>query len=378
MRILLVGEYSRFHNSLKEGLLNLGHEVVIIGDNDFKNYPLDISVFAKIFKINYFLNKIRQGVFRICKLDLAQVETAYRFFKNRNKLVGFDVVQLVNEYSLQSTVFLEKKMLSYIFSKNKKVFLSSCGDDYISVKYMLEDKFRYSVLTPCKENTTLGHCQYTLRYATKPFQKLHDFVYQNIVAVIPGDLDYAIPLQNHPKAKTLIPYPINIDTLVYNPLTIEDKIIIFHGINEANYYKKGNDYFESALKIIEQKYSSKVEIITTRSIPYADYINLHNKSHIVLDQVFSYDQGYNALEAMAKGKVVFTGAETEFMDYYGLKDSVCVNALPNVDSLVKALSHLIENPNEILALGKRARAFIEKEHHYLEITQKYLKIWKNN
>jgi hypothetical protein len=47
MRILLVGEYSRFHNSLKEGLLALGHDVVIIGDNDFKNYPLDISVFAK-------------------------------------------------------------------------------------------------------------------------------------------------------------------------------------------------------------------------------------------------------------------------------------------------------------------------------------------
>jgi hypothetical protein len=31
--------------------------------------------------------------------------------------------------------------------------------------------------------------------------KLHDFIYQNIAAVIPGDLDYAIPLQNHPKAK---------------------------------------------------------------------------------------------------------------------------------------------------------------------------------
>jgi hypothetical protein len=39
-------------------------------------------------------------------------------------------------------------------------------------------------------------------------------------------------------------------------------------------------------------------------VPYATYIELYNKSHIVLDQVFSYDQGYNALEAMAKGKVV--------------------------------------------------------------------------
>ena len=119
MRILLVGEYSRFHNSLKEGLVELGHEILIIGDNDFKNYPLDISVFAKAFKKNYLLNKFRQGIFRLFKFDLAQVETAYRFYTNRKKLVGFDVVQLINEYPLQSTVFLEKKMLGYILMINQ-------------------------------------------------------------------------------------------------------------------------------------------------------------------------------------------------------------------------------------------------------------------
>jgi hypothetical protein len=30
------------------------------------------------------------------------------------------------------------------------------------------------------------------------------------------------------------------------------------------------------------------------------YINSYNKAHILLDQVYAYDQGYNALEAMAK------------------------------------------------------------------------------
>lgn len=110
MMILLVGEYSRFHNSLKEGLITLGHEVVIIGDNDFKNYALDISVYAKTFKNSFFLNKIRQGFFRLFKVDAAQIEIAIRFLKNRNKLKGFDVVQLVNEYPLQSNVFLEKNV----------------------------------------------------------------------------------------------------------------------------------------------------------------------------------------------------------------------------------------------------------------------------
>jgi glycosyltransferase involved in cell wall biosynthesis len=95
-----------------------------------------------------------------------------------------------------------------------------------------------------------------------------------------------------------------------------------------------------------------------------------------MDQVYGYDQGYNALEAMAKGKVVFTGAEKEFMEHYNLIERVCVNALPDVDSLVKELSYLIENPTELIAMGKRARAFIEKEHDYVAVAGKYLENWK--
>ena len=92
--------------------------------------------------------------------------------------------------------------------------------------------------------------------------------------------------------------------------------------------------------------------------------------------MYAYDQGYNALEAMAKGKVVFTGAEKEFVDYYKLSEEVAINVLPDVDDLVAKLSYLIENPNEIIAIGKRARQFIEKEHQYIKIAQKYLETWK--
>ena len=48
MKILLVGEYSRLHNSLKEGLVELGHQVTIIATGDhFKNYPVDIKLNRK-------------------------------------------------------------------------------------------------------------------------------------------------------------------------------------------------------------------------------------------------------------------------------------------------------------------------------------------
>jgi len=51
--------------------------------------------------------------------------------------------------------------------------------------------------------------------------------------------------------------------------------------------------------------------------------------------------------------------------------------LPDVDSLVNDLSFLIENPDEISAIGKRARTFIEKEHNYIKIAYNYLEAWKS-
>jgi len=78
---------------------------------------------------------------------------------------------------------------------------------------------------------------------------------------------------------------------------------------------------------------------------------------------------------MAKGKVVFTGAEKEFDIHYNLTEKVAINALPDVDSLVFKLVYLIENPNEIKAIGKRARQFVEKEHDYIKIAEKYIKAW---
>ncbi len=79
---------------------------------------------------------------------------------------------------------------------------------------------------------------------------------------------------------------------------------------------------------------------------------------------------------MAKGKVVFIGAETEFMEHYNLHEKACINALPDTISLVYELSFLIENPDKIIAIGKRVRVFIEKEHNYIKIAERYLEIWE--
>ena len=92
--------------------------------------------------------------------------------------------------------------------------------------------------------------------------------------------------------------------------------------------------------------------------------------------MYAYDQGYNALEAMGLGKVVFTGAEKEWVEFYNIKeDSIAINALPDVSKIVEKLSWLIENPLQLKSISKNARKFIEEHHDYKNIANKYLKTW---
>jgi glycosyltransferase involved in cell wall biosynthesis len=373
MRILLVGEYSRLHNSLKEGLEALQHEVSIIatGDN-FKKFPVDYSIHPKFFLDNKFLVFCNKVLFRIFKTDLQLAEKGIRFWFFLPKLKNYDVVQLINSNAIETYPFFSKYLLKKLFNQNKKSFLLVCGEDTPVIDFLLKDEVKYSILTPLLQNKKLApNYRFSLKYTRKNYRDLYDFVSKKVSKIMVSDFDYKIALPE----KTLIPNPVNKDKITFQATAVFDKVIIFLGKNNSSAIKKGTVFFEEAVSIIQKKYGSKVDIIKVEDVPYNEYIALYNQSHILLDQVYGYDQGYNALEAMAKGKVVFTGAEDEFTAHYNLTERVCVNAIPDVDYLVNELSFLIENPDEIEAIGKRARAFIEQEHDYIKIAQKYLDAW---
>lgn len=376
MKILLVGEYSRLHNSLKEGLLALGHQVTLVSTgDDFKGYPSDVLLKRKFD--SGISKKMKIGLFKLFKIDITSISLKNQFFQNKEKFQGFDIVQFINESPLGILPKYEKQIISFLSEKNKKLFLLSCGTDYTSVKYAFDKKFRYSIFTPFFAGKISKKDFFpVLKYLNPEYKNLHDFIFEKVEGVIASDLDYHIPLEGHRKYLGLIPNPVNTDKLQFNSLSTEGKIIIFHGINRANYFKKGNDYFELALERIQKKYPSKVEIISVENIPYSEYIEKYNSAHIILDQVFAYDQGYNALEAMAKGKVVFTGAETEFLEYYNLTEKVVINALPDSEDIAAELENLILNPDKIEHIGQNARSFIEREHDYIDVASLYIQTWK--
>jgi len=376
MKILLVGEYSRLHNSLKEGLVTLGHDVTIIGSgDDFKKFPVDIRIYRKY--MTGFAKKWKMLWYTLTGIDLTSVNVKQQFYSHAEALKGHDVVQLINESPFGIVAKAEKELISFLASHNARLFLLSCGTDHISVSYAMAKKFRYSIFLPLFQGkVSRKSFQPSLKYMEPDFALLHAFIFDKIDGVIASDLDYHIPLKGHPKYLGLIPNPINTTTLSARPTPINGQITIFHGINRKNYYKKGSDYFEEALQIVSEKYPKRVKVLVVESLPYAEYITSYESAHIVLDQVLGYDQGYNALEAMAKGKVVFTGAEKEFEEHYKLENQVAINALPDANAIAASLCNLIENPEMIREIGANARAFVEREHDYISVAKKYEAIWE--
>ena len=377
MRILLVGEYSRFHNSLKKGLIAQGHDVTLVGDGDqYKDFPVDISTKPKLFSSTFILRKFKNLIYTLFRVDLLLIEQGLRYRLIKNKLKGYDVVQLINSDALFTYPWIARPVLAYLFKNNAKVILSACGDDTPYVDWLLNNSREYDLFYPMKhDGVDKSQYQFSLKYTKESYRKQYAFIEKSVSAIIPTDMDYYIPLKTHPKVSTLIPTPVTISEFSTTKLPSLDTIHIFHGISNINYIKKGNRYFEDALAIIKQEYGDTIKITTARSLPYKEYIKAYDSAHILLDQVFSYDQAYNALEAMAKGKVVFSGAETEFYEFYNLKETVCINAIPDVNDIVEKLKYLIDNPSEIVALSERARAFVKKHHNPEGVTKSYLDIY---
>jgi len=379
MKILLLGEYSRLHNSLKEGLLALGNEVFIVGTgDDFKKYNVDFSIHPKIFKDFWLLRKSKNLFFKLTKIDLEKTEKGIRFYFLLKKLTGFDHIQLINSDAIETHPKFGIYLLKKLFEQNKIATKSLlvCGDETPVVDFLLKKELEYSILTPYFNNKLLEkEFNFTLKYVTKNYRKQFNWVYQNTHSLIVSDLDYKIPMQKMGFDFDFIPNPINTDTIAFKELEINEKVVVFLGINRMNYIKKGIVYFEKALEIIKQKYPEKVEIIVAEDLPYSDYIKSYDKAHILLDMVYAYDQGYNALEAMSKGKVVFTGASKEFEKQHNLSEKVAINAIPNSEKIALELENLLLNQKEIIEIGKRARKFVENEHSLETIAKIYLGIW---
>ena len=118
MNILLLGEYSRLHNSLKEGLVSLGHNVILAAGKDrFKNFPNDICFEPKLtqIKVIYYIHKLLVNL-RI--INIQKLETALRFYFFIINEKKYDHIQFINSDFLKTYPFLSRYLYKIAFKKS--------------------------------------------------------------------------------------------------------------------------------------------------------------------------------------------------------------------------------------------------------------------
>lgn len=385
MKVLLLGEYSGVHTNLAKGLKKLGHEVYIISDGDgYKRIGSpDMFVTDKVMKSNFRIFSIILSSYYnfLDFLGLKGVFSAISYINRVRKLSDFDVVQLINTRPFSSFSSIGNFILLYIiFKRNNKIFLCALGDDYTWVKSCLNEEPPYSMFNRLNIRN-IKHYFWPLKYVYGiGYKKLDNYVINRVEKIIPGLYDYYFAYRNAgcKKLSEIIPLPIDFDENI-KPIQFDSyPVKIFHGWQFGRDLRKGNDYFDLAVKDIIRKHPNKVSYEIISGLPYAEYIKKFNTAHIVLDQCMSLDKGMNAVIGMREGKAVLSGLHSMTKDYYGMSNEKAlplIDVTPVVEEIKLELEKLILNPSKLNDISKNALSFIKTYHDTDIIVQKYIDVW---
>ncbi len=364
MKILLLGECSNLHWTLAQGLRQLGHDVTVASDGSkWMENLRDIDLSRKGYGIADSIKYIRL------------------IYKNLNKLKGYDIVQIKNplfiDMRAQSNLWLYK----YLKRNNSKVFLGAFGTDYFWVDACFDKKtFRYSdyFIGDVPTNIPMA-LQLADEWKRKEKVYLNKYIAYTCNGIVACLYEYYAAYQQLFKDKlSYIPIPIDTDKLTFKHKGIIDqRTRFFIGIQSDRNQLKGTDILLKCANLLQEKYADKVTINRAENIPNTKYIELMAQSDVLLDQVYSYTPGMNALTAMAQGLVAVSGAEPEMYSLLGETElKPIVNVLPNESDILLQLEKLILNKEKLAELSSKSRLFIEKHHNTKIVAQQYIDFWR--
>lgn len=363
MKILLLGEYSNVHWTLAEGLRSLGHEVCVISDGDsWKNYKRDISLIRKYSK-------------------LGGIKYLIKTYSLLPRLCGYDIVQIINPMFLELKAERIAPIYRFLKKHNKKIFMGAFGMDTFWVNVCTKKPyiFRYSDFNIGEQQIENIYTQ-ELRsdWINTSKSKLNYEIADSCDGIVAGMYEYHTAYkETYSNKLTYIPFPIttnqeeNIE--FYNT---SRKIRFFIGIQKERSIYKGTDIMLRALERIAKEYRDYCEIYKAENIPFEEYRKLVDNCDILLDQLYGYSPGMNALLAMSKGKIVVGGAEEEC--YNILKEETLrpmINVTPDETDVYNQLKWLVENKDRIGILQRESLQFIKKHHNPIKVAKQYIEFW---
>ncbi|MFT0867454.1 hypothetical protein [Pseudomonas sp. CAM1A] len=357
LKILLIGEYSGLHKELRNALRNQGHDVTLAAASDFwKKFDADINLGHGS---NIYTYKARQLVLPFLRL---------------REFSGYDVVHVVNFYVVPRLPYLNLFFFKYLKKHNKVVTMSGSGDDPFFVKHS-ETTMRYSPI-PWHEKYDRGGPYYM---RSESHLKAMRECMEYIDGVIPIMYEYYSTFcAEGYQDKVCKPIPIPIDAEKIQYVENEpggNKLVLFHGLNRPGF--KGTFLIEKSFTALKDKYPSDVECIIKGHMPFNVYLEVLSRTHVSVDQVFSYSLAMNALYSMAQGKVVAGGAEQESSILYDGALPPVYNLTPEHQSLTLVLEQILEERRDIPERSRASRDFVIKHHAPALVASQYVSYWSS-
>ena len=356
MKILLLGEFSALHKNLKEGLVELGHEVIVAAGGDgFKKIPTDISFdFTSPFP----------G-------PLKKIHQRYQLYSTVSQLKGFDVVQMVNPFIFPRKYFPIESLIKSLVKNNSRFFLSGAGCDAYFWRYGRK-QLKYG---PFEETLKYDQKKADSRLESDASFKFNEWLVNQVKGVIPIMYEYEVSYSSCPQRLNTIPIPMNLNKIEYKENTLGKKLVIFHGLNRYGF--KGTRHVEEAFEYLRKKYPNDLELVIEGNLPLNEYLELMQRTNVIVDQMHSHSLGVNGVYALAMGKVVIGGAEPESLASLGVRSSPVINIQPSAASLIEQIEKLLEKRNSIPQLGYESRLFAEKVHSHTKVAEQYINTWNN-
>ena len=368
MKILFAGDASNLHNCLAQELRRQGHEVTVASDGSrWMDTHRDINLVrhpGKLGSLRYLMN----------------IRRALPLMK------GFDIVEIASPIFLRLKPHRVAKVFDYLKANNRHVVLSALATDKVYYDACHDGHtFRYSDYMLGEEPSPyIGSGEYIAQRQDnwkEPFMQEHS---DHILAGIDGAVAclYEYYVAYKPVLGDRVAYggiPIDTEALSFRPIdSVPEKLRMFIGIQRDRHVIKGTDRLLAAMKRVHDRYPGITELEVVENIPYDEYTRRMRDSHVILDQLYSYTPGTNALIAMAQGLVAVSGAEPE---YYELIGEVANRPIVNVSPLIEGdidhkLSWLVEHRDQIPQMARASRAFVEKHNAAPVVAQRYIDFWK--
>ena len=391
MKILLIGEASFLHNTLKKGLLERGHRVTTMSDgNGWHDAPRDIDL-------------RRDGRWG----KLGGLRVVWQLLRHLPQLCGNDVVQIHNYQFVPLMYRWNTLLLRFLKLTNRRVVKGCFGDDPQIFRRQAQGVPAYSdtfwsgqlqnaelhrdriaevvehgAEASWRKTTHMADAlvaclyEYWLDYNEPPYAaKLHyiplPMECEEMVRWCDGEMVKCVgnDAPSHPNDSQL---PTNLTTSPPHPLTI------LIGLQPKRDFMKGAMKIAAFVEEVARRHPGKVQIKYVEGVPYDEYMHLLAEADVLVDQLYSYTPSMNSLAAMARGTVVIGGGEEDYYEFIG-EDTLrpIINVRPDVpdEENIAAIERALFTDGMLERMAQESIQFVHKYHDYRLVAKQYEQLY---